>query len=47
VFRYSFAPVEAVAAERVPLEPRPGPIALTGVALALVLGGAAGVWRQS
>jgi hypothetical protein len=34
VFRYAFAPVEATAAVRAPLEPRPGPIALTGVALA-------------
>ena len=47
VFRYGFAPVEAVAAVRAPLEPKPGAIVLAGVALALVVGNAAALWRQS
>lgn len=47
VFRYAFAPVEAVAAVRAPLEPRPGAIALAGVALLLVVGNAAALWRES
>lgn len=46
-FSYAFAPVEQVAAVRAPLQPRPGALALAGLAGLLVLGGAAGVWRQS
>ncbi len=46
-FSYAFAPVEQAAAVRPALEPRPGAIALAGLAGLLVLGGAAGVWRQS
>ena len=46
-FSYAFAPVEQVAAPRAPLEPRPGALALAGLAGLLVLGGAVGVWRQS
>jgi hypothetical protein len=47
VFRYAFAPVEAVAAVRAPLEPKPGALALAGVALALVMGNTALLWRES
>ena len=46
-FSYAFAPPEQPAAVRAPLEPRPGALAVAGLAGLLVLGGAAGVWRQS
>lgn len=47
VFRYSFAPPEkAIDAQR-QLEPRPGPIALAGVALLLLLINGALIWRRS
>jgi hypothetical protein len=47
VFRYSFAPADAIAAPRGELEPRPGPIALTGVALLLLVVNSVLIWRRS
>ncbi|MBW3551206.1 MAG: hypothetical protein KY442_10460 [Proteobacteria bacterium] len=47
VFRYAFAPVEAVAAVRASLEPKPAALALAGVALLLLLANAALLWRAS
>ena len=46
-FRYSFAPVEAAVAAAPLLEPRPGPIALTAVALLLLAGNGVLLWRRS
>ena len=46
-FRFSFAPPEQVAAGRAPLEPKPGALVAAGVALLLLLGNAALIWRQS
>jgi hypothetical protein len=47
VFRYSFAPAaKSVAAAR-DLQPRPGPIALTGVAMLLLVVNGTLLWRRS
>jgi hypothetical protein len=47
VFRYAFAPVDRAADAKRNLQPRPGPIALTGIALLLLLANGALLWRQS
>jgi hypothetical protein len=47
VFRYAFTPPDAAAAAKHELHPKPGPIALTGVALLLLLVNAALIWRRS
>lgn len=46
-YRFGFAPPEQAVAVRAALEPRPGAIALAGLAGMLVLTGAAALWRQS
>jgi hypothetical protein len=46
-FRYGFAPVAATEAQAAPLEPRPGAIALAGVALLLLAGNGVLFWRSS
>lgn len=46
-FRYSFAPAEKRAAATRDLQPRPGPIALTGLAVLLLVLNSVLLWRQS
>jgi hypothetical protein len=46
-FRYSFLPPDAVAAADRDLQPKPGPIALAGVAVLLLLVNATLIWRRS
>lgn len=46
-FRYAFAAVEVAPAATAPLSPRPVPIALAGLALLLVGGGAVRLWQRS
>lgn len=46
-FRWSFVPAERADVVRAPLQPRPGAIALAGVAGLLVLLTTAGLWRAS
>jgi hypothetical protein len=46
-FRYAFAPAGAVAAAKRTLEPKPGPIALAGVAVLLLVVNSALIWRRS
>jgi hypothetical protein len=45
-FRYGFAPADKAAVVADTLEPRPGPIALTGIALLLLLVNSALIWRR-
>ena len=45
-FRYSFAPADVAAATRKQLEPKPGPIALAGVAVLLLVVNSALLWRR-
>jgi hypothetical protein len=47
VFRYSFAPADAAATVRTALRPKPGPIALAGIALLMLLVNAGLIWRRS
>ncbi|MDT7538310.1 MAG: hypothetical protein QOI82_1895 [Actinomycetota bacterium] len=47
VFRYSFAAADRAAAADRQLQPRPGPIALTGVALLLLVVNGTLLWRRS
>ena len=47
VFRYAFAAPDQAAAARRVLEPKKGPIALAALALLLLLGNGALIWRQS
>jgi hypothetical protein len=46
-FRYAFAPVEQVEVARAALEPKPAALAVAGLALLLLLGNAALLWRSS
>lgn len=47
VFRYAFAAEPPAVTRSVPLRPRPGPLALTGLAALLLAGNAALLWRRS
>jgi hypothetical protein len=47
VFRYAFAPADAVAAPRQVLHAKRGPIALAGVALLMLVVNGALLWRRS
>jgi hypothetical protein len=47
VFRYAFAPADKAAATKPGLDPKPGPIALAGVAVLLLLVNGALIWRRS
>jgi hypothetical protein len=47
VFRYSFAPAQKAATVARHLEPRPGPIALTGIAILLLAINGVLIWRRS
>jgi hypothetical protein len=47
VFSYAFAPADAAAVTRARLHPKPGPIALAGIALLLLLVNGGLIWRQS
>jgi hypothetical protein len=47
VFRYGFAPADRVAVRARELEPRPGAIALSGIAVLLLLVNGALIWRRS
>jgi hypothetical protein len=47
VFRYSFSPADKVAAAKRELHPQPGPIALAGLAVLLLLVNGALIWRRS
>jgi hypothetical protein len=47
VFRYAFAPADAVAVTKRALQPKQGPIALAGLALLLLLVNGALIWRRS
>jgi hypothetical protein len=47
VFRYSFAPADKAAAPTRQLDPKPGPIALAGLAVLLLVVNATLIWRRS
>jgi len=47
VFRFSFAAAPTAATRSAPLRPRPGPLALAGLAALLLAGNAALLWRRS
>ena len=47
VFRYAFAPADKAAVAQRRLKPRPGPIALSGIAMLLLLVNGALIWRRS
>lgn len=47
VFRYALAPADSVSAARAALQPRAGAIALTGLAVLLLLANGVLIWRRS